>query len=223
MLSLFLIPSFALLACTFTVVLGQSNQVCDTKSGICLQQVFENNTKLSFGLALPTELKGDGIFGNDFLANITVPLPYGFEGIQSTLSSFHVRGIIPFMGGRLSSNGSYEDFQIVQYSEVSADGQTLLPVGGATITISPLSFWNDDFNVFVFRCQNCTLTAQAPTSGIPKLTAVASQAQPTFAELGATTATLPLAGAVTAPFSVNLSAARSASYNDILQAAGVRG
>jgi len=40
---------------------------------------------VAFGFALPNTLKGQGAFGNDFLMNVTVSLPYGFASLQSTV------------------------------------------------------------------------------------------------------------------------------------------
>lgn len=37
---------------------------------------------LSVALALPSRLQGAGLLGDDFILNMTFPLPYGFAGIQ---------------------------------------------------------------------------------------------------------------------------------------------
>lgn len=75
-------------ACTFTDGLCIQSTLVSTIQGYCcdlltgLQWHQEPVTGVFFGFALPQNVSGAGLLGDDFVANITVPLPYGFSALQ---------------------------------------------------------------------------------------------------------------------------------------------
>ncbi|KAJ7909080.1 hypothetical protein B0H13DRAFT_2273044 [Mycena leptocephala] len=178
---------------------AQFNEVCT--GGLCIKQAFDPKTKTNFGFVLPT----DGSFSEDFIAQVSVPLPYGFAGFgigNTTTSAIPSFSLLFFMG------------------KFADDNSKLVPVDGGLITISPLSTWNTTLGTFIFRCKNCVFSEVAETEPF-QLVVFNSNKQPDFATLDATNATVKTGGAKISGFAINeLAALTSPDYGAFLAAAG---
>ncbi|GJE89919.1 hypothetical protein PsYK624_060310 [Phanerochaete sordida] len=199
---------------------SDSSRACTSATGVCIDQITEPVTGVAFGFAVPQNVSGPGALGNDFVANITVPLPYGFAGLQGGSSAapshFHIAAL---MGGRVLPNASYEWFLIVQFDELSPDGTTAEPVAGPAITISPLSFWHHDHASFVFRCANCDIGGEV-ADGKVQLGALFSHVRQPFI-IGRTNETLTMANATIAPFVMDLQDIVREDFGEMLRGTGL--
>ncbi|GJE88563.1 cellobiose dehydrogenase-like protein [Phanerochaete sordida] len=199
---------------------SDSFQACASASVACIKQITEPRTGITFGFATSQDVRGPGALGDDFVANITVPLPYGFAGLQGGSSSapsrFH---IAIFMGGRVLPNSSYDWFQIVQFDELSPDGTTAEPVEGPSIMLSPLSFWHRDHASFVFRCTNCEV-AGSVADGKVQLGALLSHTRPPFV-IGRTNETVTMTDAIIAPFAMDLQDIMRSDFAKLLRVTGL--
>lgn len=105
---------------------------------------------------------------------------------------------------------------------------TLAPFGNAVTTISRLSTANQSHADIIFRCQGCTAVGGTASSifdaskASMTLKAVVSDNMPIYLGKGML-ANLYLDGAEETQFVMNLTAARSANYASLLQAAGFSG
>ncbi|GJE88562.1 cellobiose dehydrogenase-like protein [Phanerochaete sordida] len=199
---------------------SDSPRACTSAGGVCINQITEPVTGIAFGFAVPQDVRGPGALGGDFVANITIPLPYGFAALQggssATPSPFHTAC---FMGGRVLPNASYDWFQIVQFDQLSPDGKTAVPVAGPNITISPLSFWHRDLASFVYRCTNCTIGGEV-LDGKVQLGAVFSHIKPPFV-VGRTNETVTMTNATIVPFVMDLQDIMRSDFADVLRGTGL--
>ncbi|KAJ7343971.1 hypothetical protein DFH08DRAFT_810503 [Mycena albidolilacea] len=198
--------------------------VCGPRLRLCMHQAFDAETKSTYGFVLPT----NGSLAEDFIAQLSVPLPYGFAGfgpVQSASSGIPpipLFSIPAFMGFSRSHTVGLAGGMIVQQSTISPDGSQLVPVpasSAGTITISPLSGWNETLINFIFRCQNCVLPEIQRNKPF-ELVVFNSYEQPEFDTPDAMNARLNIGGAKISAIKVeNLRALESRDYATYLTAA----
>ncbi|KAK7031948.1 hypothetical protein R3P38DRAFT_3187671 [Favolaschia claudopus] len=193
---------------------------------------------ITVGFALPPE--HSEVFKDELLVlavgNFSFPLPYGFSAV--TLGSDAANAHLASDKGALSNGITGLVWYIVAVndteklpvsiencrSEVVAIGanQTFTPVIPAPIfvTFSPLTTWDNDRALFIFRCQNCSAVTEYLTGHDDAvLTAILSTSYPIYLDSTLTLANLSLVGAEYEEFKVNTDAAQFANYSSLLQAA----
>ncbi|KAJ6579074.1 hypothetical protein DFH09DRAFT_1360936 [Mycena vulgaris] len=203
----------------------QFTLVCSPDSGLCINQVFDSETKSTYGFVLPS----NGKFSEDFIAQVSVPLPYGFAGFgiadsTSSPSTMPLLSLLEFMGLNIIAPPVTlpTDGMIVQQAAISADASQLVPIANSgTTTISPLSAWNSTLINFIFRCQNCALASIE--RGKPfNLVVFNSYEAPEFATPDAMNATVKTGGAKISGIKVDdVRALESPDYAAYLTAAGL--
>ncbi|KAJ6620461.1 hypothetical protein B0H10DRAFT_1946016 [Mycena sp. CBHHK59/15] len=148
-------------------------------------------TESTFGFVLPTE----GKFSDEFMAQIAVPLPYGFVG-----------------------------FGIANGTEIPpADNSQLVPNAlGGLVSLSSLSTWNATAPTFIFRCQNCSLANTAtPVEEAFNLVLFQSYELPEYPAPDALDASLTKAKVTISGFTVgNIRAFRNGDYGLFLKSTG---
>ncbi|KAJ6605286.1 hypothetical protein DFH09DRAFT_1121094 [Mycena vulgaris] len=201
----------------------QFTLVCSPDSGLCINQVFDPETKSTYGFVLPS----NGKFSEDFIAQVSVPLPYGFAGFgiadsTSSPSTMPPLSLLFFMGQNNFTLQLPTDGMIVQQAAISANASQLVPIANSgTTTISPLSAWSSTLINFIFRCQNCALASIE--RGKPfNVVAFNSYEAPEFTTPDAMNATVKTGGAKISGIKVDdVRALESPDYAAYLTAAGL--
>ncbi|KIP06253.1 hypothetical protein PHLGIDRAFT_466411 [Phlebiopsis gigantea 11061_1 CR5-6] len=194
---------------------------CGAAAGGCFSKAVEPMNGLSIALAIPSEPKGAGVLGNDFLMNMTVALPYGFSALQGDTmedTSQKQFNIAIFMGGAATGDiagaSAYFWFALAQYNQVEPGQNIAVSAPGVAIDGSQLTSWDANTASVVIRCRNCTLTG-VKKDGRVHLQAILSQAQPSVS-LSEGEGTLPLDGQVVVPFTLDLSDIQRDDYDDLV-------
>ncbi|KAF7324069.1 hypothetical protein MKEN_00629300 [Mycena kentingensis (nom. inval.)] len=212
--------AFVLLGAGLSFVGAQTMEKCNTQGTLCFQQITDPTTQITLGLALPP----GGAIDVDFLAQLTVPVPYGFAGFgvgaNSAIPQASVGGFVTRF--TLSGpSGAVVNAMLVQQNTLSADGSKLFPTsaGGGTVQVSSLSSYTSTAANFIFRCQNCLTSSDSGPLG---LTLFSSSRAPIYPAIDALNATLLTAGATisTVEFSDTVGL-QTAEYAGYLAVAGV--
>ncbi|KAJ6590049.1 hypothetical protein DFH09DRAFT_1140757 [Mycena vulgaris] len=199
---------------------GQLTEVCNPGTGLCFNQAFDEATESIFGFVLPTE----GTFTDDFITTITTPVPYGFVGFgignAGEISELNVAGVMTLFTSP-GPIGTFQNVMFMQQSTLSTNNTQLVPnSSGGLVSISKLSFWNATSATFIFRCQNCSLTA--PPAGEGFHLAVFQSYEPAiYPAFDALNATFKTDEATISGFDIDdIAALRSTDYDSFLVAAG---
>ncbi|KAJ7053316.1 hypothetical protein C8F01DRAFT_1260648 [Mycena amicta] len=177
---------------------GQSTIVCNPTGTLCFNQVFDKATQITIGLALPP----NGALNADFLAQLSVPIPYGFagfgpaDGSKTVVPQSSVEGFVTRFSTS-GSSGAVVSAMLIQQSILSSDKTKLIPIdAGGVITVSTLSTGTPNSAKFVFRCQGCFGAGPDAHSGPLLLSVFSSPQAPEYPAVDALNATLPLSRGV---------------------------
>ncbi|KAJ6514656.1 hypothetical protein DFH09DRAFT_1288029 [Mycena vulgaris] len=197
----------------------QFTLVCSPDSGLCINQVFDPETKSTYGFVLPS----NGKFSEDFIAQVSVPLPYGFAGFGIADSTSSPSTMPPWITpASILTAAVQTSTPDRRPSSHRANASQLVPIANSgTTTISPLSAWSSTLINFIFRCQNCALASIE--RGKPfNVVAFNSYEAPEFATPDAMNATVETGGAKISGIKVDdVRALESPDYAAYLTAAGL--
>ncbi|KAJ6579890.1 hypothetical protein B0H10DRAFT_813335 [Mycena sp. CBHHK59/15] len=180
-------------------------------------------TESTFGFVLPTE----GKFSDEFMAQITVPLPYGFVGFGiangTEIPPHTLTGLMTRFTVQGQVVGTLQTAMLVQQTALSADNSQLVPnASGGLVSLSSLSTWNATAPTFIFRCQNCSLANTAtPVEEAFNLVLFQSYELPEYPAPDALNASLTKAEVTISGFTVgNIRAFRNGDYGLFLKSTG---
>ncbi|KAF7306279.1 hypothetical protein MIND_00418800 [Mycena indigotica] len=227
--TLFTLPS----GCIAVTTNNKPTRTCSSTIGLCFNQVSDPATQMSVGLVLPPS----GSFNREFIAQVTIPLPYGaagfslvdtqgtgstsandqkadeFFGTEPVMLEWFLAATQHTAAGAVSVN-----VLLVQRSMPSPDKAQLVPmVSDANITVSPLSAYTATNATFIYRCKKCF---NMDSSGY--LLLFRTDASPMYPAPGAYNASFTTKGAtITRIDLANISEFESRDYASFLSAASL--
>jgi len=134
--------TFLTLGAFVTAALAQTSESCDSASGICFQQYYDQDLGITLGVAAP-ETDSD-----EFIMQIMAPPTFGYTGVTLGESMMNNLMLVVWPNGN--------DVMISPRMASDYANSPATYAGDVTITMLPDSMINSTIIKATFRCQGCT-------------------------------------------------------------------